>query len=288
MFALVMVPQVPPFRKEMDVGEAETATVSISKLLNQSWFLFRTRLWTFVCLMGFLAGGAMCLSVIVMYFFLVPKLPGVSLRDVWIGMSVIRKTGIFLLYLANVAMINRALAASTFVVGESQGGREITGMRALGLVRRKHLRLYWLIVLAGLFSIGPLFVVGLPIAFFLAPALPVAALENLGVVSAVRRSMALSKGGRGRIAVLFVLYLALVVGSAFVFFGLLAAMPGQLFAHALIRIPASAMALLIILLIPQFYIIALTLNYFDQRVRKGESYAVPATPGSITTGQLPR
>ncbi len=123
-------------------------------------------------------------------------------------------------------------------------------------------------------------------ALYLPPALPVAALENLGVVSALRRSTALSKGGWDRIAVLLALYITLAVGSVFGLFGLLFAIPQQLFAHALVRIPVFALTLLIILLIPQFYIIALTLNYFDQRVRKGEPYAAPSTSESIAIGQL--
>jgi hypothetical protein len=250
------------------MSEAGMYAVTARELLHQSWRMLRTHLLTFISLTGF-SVGAMLLSFLVMYFVLVPIRPGMSLRDVWIGMSEARKGGIFLLYLAVIAVINRVSVASIISVREFHDGHEIGAMRALGCVRRKHLRVFWLLFLAGMFSIGPLVIIGLPLTLYFAPALPVATLENLGVFGALRRSNELSRGGRGRIALLFVLYLTLLVGGGFGLVGLFASVP-QLYDHAWFRIPTFALGFWTFLLIPQWYMITLTLNYFDQRVQKGE------------------
>ena len=257
------------------MSETEMPALTTRELLIQSWSMLRTHVLTFVSLTGF-SVGAMFLSVLVMYFFLVPLRPGVSLRDVWIGMSEARKGGIFLLYLAVIAIVNRVLAASVISVREFHDGNEIGAMRALSLVRRRHLRVFWLLFLANIFSVGPLVIVGLPLTFYIAPALPVAAIENRGAFGALRRSNELSKGGRRRISLLFIMYITFLVGGAFGFVGLFASVP-QLYDHAWIRIPTFTAGFWTFLLIPQWYMIALTLNYYDQRVRKGEwDSSVPA------------
>jgi hypothetical protein len=254
------------------MSETGTPQITTGELLSQSWRMFRAHWRTFVPLMGFPV-VAMFLSVLVMYFFLVPLRTGVPLRDVWTGMSVARKICVGLLFLVNVAVINRALVASIFAVREFHDGREIRVLGALGFVRRKHLRLFWLLFLVGLFSAGPLVVVAILLSFFFASAFPVAALENLGVIGALRRSIALTEGGYGRIAVLILLYLVLVVVGAFGLVGL-----GVFSSTPLFAAPAwfwlwrfiFALAFWSFLLIPQWYMIALTVNYFDQHARKRE------------------
>jgi hypothetical protein len=254
------------------MSEGATSAVGTGEILRQTWRMFRAHLWTFVSLMGFPI-AAMILCTLVMYFWLVPIRPGVSLRDVWAGMGFARKLGVFLLLLVNVAVINRVLVASIFAVREFHDDREIGALRSFRNVRRKHLRLLWLLFVVGIFGGGPLAVVALPAAVFsavfFAPAFPVAALESLGVWGALRRSIALTRGGYCRILLLFLLYLVLVVAGVFAFFGALASAEQSLGSAWFWR-PMNVLAFWIILLIPQWYMIALTLNYFDQRRRRGE------------------
>jgi hypothetical protein len=257
------------------MNETRTPQISTGELLSQSGRMFRAHWRTFVPLMGFPV-AAMFLSILVLYFLVAPIRPDVPLREVWLGMSVARKIGVALLFLITVAVINRALVASIFAVREFRDGREIGVLRALGFVRRKHLRLFWLLFLVGLFSAGPLVVVGMALTFFFASAFPMAALENLGVIGALRRSIKLTEGGYGRIAALLLLYLVLVVVGVFglVGLGLLSSAP-QFAARAWFWLWRLILALAFwsFLLIPQWYMIALTLNYFDQQARKGQSGA---------------
>ena len=250
------------------MSEAAHSRVSAGEILSGSWRMFRTHFRTFALLMG-LPVGALILSTLIMYFFLVPLRTGVSLREVWGGMSVVRKIGVVLLFLATIAVLNRALTASIFVVREFHDRRGIGVLSALGYVRRKHLRLFWLLFLLSSFSAGPQAFVVLLLGLFFAPAFPIAVLENLGVIASLRRSNVLTKGGYGRIAVLFLLYLGLVVGGAFGLFGPVFYFE-QFFGNAWFMRLIFGLAFWIFLLIPQWYMIALTLNYFDQRARKGQ------------------
>jgi hypothetical protein len=249
------------------MGDGAPLKLGTGEILDQTWRMFRAHFWTFVYLMG-LPTVAMVLCTLIM-FLIVPIRPGVPLRDVWTGMNFTPKLGIFLLFLALVGVINRVLAASILAVREFHDGREIGALRALRNVRHKHLRLFWLLFLAGLFSVGPLAIISLPAAIFLPPALPVATLENLSVTRALRRSNALAKGGYGRIILLLLLYVVLVVAVVFGLGGVLVSAE-QALSHAWFWRPVYAVAFWIFLLIPQWYMIALTVNYFDQRRQRDE------------------
>src|SRR6266852_1174795 len=180
--------------------DAHASGVSTSELLRESWRLLRGHARLFVLLIG-VAILAQLLAVLLMALVIVPMRSGESLLQVWLAMDEWRKLAVFVLFLATLAVVYRALAASVFAAAEIRSGHRVGVLQALGHVQRKHLRLFWLILLVSVLAApaGPLAPVGgLAFAFFCAPAFPVAILENLGAIkrcSAAPRSPKAAKGG---------------------------------------------------------------------------------------------
>ena len=255
--------------------DAHASGVSTSELLRESWRLLRGHALLFVLLIG-VAILAQLLAVLLMALVIVPMRSGESLQEHWLAMDEWRKLAVFVLFLATLAVMYRALAASVFAAAEIRSGRSVSVLQALGRVRRKQLRLFWLILLVSFLAapVGPLaLVIALAFAFFCAPAFPVAILENLGALKALQRGAQLAKGGQGRLALLFFLYLALVVAGVFAFIAAVMRLQ-DLVGNAWYIRPFPLLGFWLLLLIPQWYMVALTLNYFDLRLRKGESSVV--------------
>lgn len=137
-------------------------------------------------------------------------------------------------------------------------GRVIGVMFAVGLL-----------VILGLIA---LIVPGVIVLLGAALAIPAAVLENLGVEPAIRRSFALTKGSRGRVALVFFLGWALslgigmLLGGAMLAIGAMSLEGGQVglvgqIATQLVDAIGSA-------LVAPVVVIAMTLLYYDQRVRK--------------------
>jgi hypothetical protein len=261
------------------MADAPASAVTTSELLRESWRLLRGHARLFVLLMG-IAILAELLAVLLLAFVIVPMRPGESLREAWLAMDEWRKLAVFVLFLATLAVVYRALASSVFAAAEIRSDRTVSVLQAFGYVRRKHLRLFWLILLVGVLAApaGPVApVIALAFGFFCAPAFPVAILENLGAVKALQRGAQLAKGGQARLALLFFLYLALAVAGVFAFIAVVMRLQ-VLFGNAWYVRPFPLLGFWLLLLIPQCYMVALTLNYFDQRLRKGESSPAPPAP----------
>ena len=260
--------------------EAPASGVSTVELLRESLRLLRGHARLFVLLMG-VPILAQLVVVIVMALLILPMQPGETLRDVWLAMDAWRKVAVTVLFFAVLAVIYRALAASVFAAAEIRGGRSVSVWQALGQVRRKQLRLFWLILLVSFLALptGPLApIIALGFGFFCAPAFPVAILENLGAIKALERGGQLAKGGQGRLALVFFLYLTLVVVGVFAFIAVVMRLE-DLVGNPWYTRPFPLLGFWLLLLVPQWYMVALTLNYFDQRVRKGESSV--ATPAQV-------
>jgi len=123
------------------------------------------------------------------------------------------------------------------------------------------------------FSVGPLIAASLALGLACAPAIPVAALEDLGAFRSFRRSAALTKDGYGRIALLYLSYFGLLVAWAVAFYALISALDRTSAQGALSRMLVRLCSLVsfwTLLLVPQLYMVALTRNYFDQRARSRE------------------
>jgi len=268
------------FPLELDITEAQASGVSTVELFRESWQLLRGHARLFVLLMG-LPILAQLLAVLLMAFVIVPMRPGEPLREVWLAMDAWRKLAVTVLFLATLAVVYRALAASVFAASEIRSGHSVSVWQALRHVRRKQLRLFWLILLVSIVAapagrLAP--VIALAFGFFCAPAFPVAILEGLGAIKALERGGQLAKGGQGRLALVFFVYLVMVAAGVFAF--IYAVMRVQdLVGNAWYTRPFPLLGFWVLLLIPQWYMVVLTVNYFDQRLRKGESpLPTPAQP----------
>jgi len=262
--------------------EAHPSGVSTVELFRETWHLLRAHARLFALLMG-VPILAQLLSVIFMVLFIIPLALRRAPLEEWLAMDEWRKAAVTVLFLAILAVIYRALAASVFAAAEIRSGRSVSVWQALCQVRRKQLRLFWLLLLVSVLAapaagrLAPVFVSGL--AFFCAPAFPVAILENLGAFKALERGGQLAKGGQGRLALVFFLYLALVVAGVFAFVDVVMRMQ-DLVGNAWYTRPVPLLlGFWGILLIPQWFMVVLTVNYFDQHLRKGESpFTAPAQP----------
>jgi hypothetical protein len=261
--------------------EAHASGVSTVELFRESWKLLRGHARLFVLLMG-VPILAQLLVVIAMVILILPLRAGESLRDAWLAMDEWLKVAIAVLFLVFLGVVYRALAASVFAAAEIRSGRSVSVWQALRQVRRKQLWLFWLILLVSIIAapagrLAP--VVALAFGFFCAPAFPVAILEGLGAIKALERGGLLAKGGQGRLALVFLAYLALVAAGVFAFVYAIMRLQ-DLVGHAWYARPLPMLlGLWLLLLIPQWYMVVLTVNYFDQRLRKGESSLVtPAQP----------
>jgi hypothetical protein len=250
------------------MDEANRSGMSLVELLGATWQVWRSRAGMFVLLMGIPIAALLLMAMIVNYV-VAPHPEGATLREVWLGMGFRQKVAVLLLFLGSFAIQYRALAASVFATQEIRGGRSVGILRAIGAVRRKQLRLFWMVMLVSMFT-GPLaLIVGPILAFGAAPAFPVAILENKTAFAAIKRGDALAKGGHGRIALLFAMWLGLTIAAAFGWVSLLV-MLQERFGRPWFLRPVPLLGFWLILLIPQWYMIALTLNYLEQRRREGE------------------
>jgi hypothetical protein len=209
------------------------------------------------------------LGALLMYFFLVPVSDGRPLREVFQAMTTFNLIGVFLLFLANIAVFYRVLGATTWAAAEFHRGGNPGVLEAFRHPTGKQARLFWLLFIIGLFSRGPLFFIPWLAGFAFAPAFPVAALENLGIIKAIQRGDALNKGHQGRIALLYILSIVPLVAGIFALIRLVFFLQG-FFGNAWFLRPVFPVGFWTILLIPQFYMVALTMNYFDMLGRRGE------------------
>ena len=248
------------------MDDASRSRMSTAELLATTWRVWRSHAGMFGLMMGIPVFG---LVALVVNYVIAPHPDGIPLQEVWLGMGLLQKVAVLVLSFGIVAMQYRALAASSFATQEISGGRSVGSLRVFGSVRRKQLRLFWMVMLVSLVT-GPLGVVLGPIlAFATAPGFPVAILENRTAIAAIRRGDALTKGGRLRIAVLFALGMGLVIVAVLGWVSLLVILEQQFGRPWFLR-PVPILGMWIILFIPQLYMIALTLNYLEQRGREGE------------------
>lgn len=264
------------------MDEANRSEMSILELLGATWRVWTSRAGMFVLLMGIPIVALLLMALIVNYV-VAPHAEGTPLREVWLGMDFLQKVAVFLLFLASFAMQFRALAASVIATQEIRSGRGVGILDAFGAVRRKQLRLFWMVMLVSMLT-GPLaLIVGPILAFGTAPAFPVAILENKAAFAAIKRGDALAKGGRGRIALLFVMWLGLTIAAVYGWVSFLVMMEERFGRPWYLR-PVPLLGFWLILLIPQWYMIALTLNYLEQRKRQGEIGLDSPVQGAVLGG----
>jgi hypothetical protein len=257
-----------PIKEYRFMDEANRSGMSTVELLGVTWRVWRSHAGLFVLLIGIPIVLVAILALLVNYV-IAPHPEGTPLREVWLGMSFLQKVGVFVVFLGSFAMQYRGLAASVFATQEIRSGRSVGILQAIRSVRRKQLRLFWIMMLASILT-GPLgLIVGPLLAFGFAPAFPVAILENTTAFAAIKRGDTLAKGGHGRIALLVAMWLGLAIAAVFGWVSFLV-MLEERFGRPWFLRPVPILGFWVILLIPQWYMIALTLNYLEQRGREGK------------------
>jgi hypothetical protein len=250
------------------MDEANRPGMSTAELLGATLRLWRAHAGMFVRLMG-LPIAALLLMTLIVNYVIAPHAESTPMREVWLGMGFLQKVAVVVAFFGSFAMQYRALAASVFATQEISSGRSVGIFQAIGSVRRKQLRLFWMVMLVSMLT-GPLgLIVGPLLAFGTAPAFPVAILENMTAFAAIKRGDTLAKGGHGRIALLVAMWLGLVIAAVIGWVSLLV-MLEERFGRPWFLRPVPILGFWLVLLIPQWYMIALTLNYLEQRKREGE------------------
>ena len=243
---------------------------NLPAVLGKAWRVWRTSMVLFIFLMGLVIAAIFLMAMIVNYV-VSPHPAGLPLKEVWQAMGSLQKLAVFVLFLMTLGVQYRALAASAFATQEIWNGRTVRFWQALRSVRRKQLRLFWMVLLAS-FLTGPLgLIVGPILIFTTAPGIPVAILEGKTAFASVKRGDALLQHDRGKIAILVILWLGIVIAAVVGWIRFLVLL-GDQFGEPLpfyFRLVPS-LGFWFILLIPQLYIITLTLIYLERNKREIE------------------
>lgn len=262
--ALISSPEKPESLEGQDLNNENPSAITISAVLKKTLQIWRANAGLFVFLMGLVIAAIFFMAMIVNYV-IAPHPRGLPLKEVWQAMGSLQILAVFVLFLVTFAVQYRALAASAFATQEIWNGRTVRFWQAVRSVKRKQLRLFWMVFLAS-FLTGPLgLIVGPILIFATAPGIPVAILEGKTAFAAVKRGDALLKHDFGKIAILLILWLSIAIAAVVVGIRFLMFLEDQ-FGQPLplyLR-PVPAIGFWLILLVPQVYVIALTLIYLER------------------------
>jgi len=183
--------------------------------------------------------------------------------------------GFFVWLLVYLVAYLFAQGGTIYAVSDLYLGRSTTIGASLRRMWGQLLNLLGVSILNGL-AVGAacifLIIPGLYVACRLITCVPAALIEDLGARESLERSFALTKGSAGRGFVIYLLYIVLLYAALLLFaipFGVMVAMSGK--DPGMLR---SAMALMQVgnffggVLVTPFFLIAISVFYYDLRVRK--------------------
>jgi hypothetical protein len=248
----------------------ELRPLSLGELLDRTFSLYREHFWLFA--------GIMVLPQLVVLVVAVPlrvasrNQPNISTTTIPAHAASV----IFLAFLfvaAYLAMHMTALAATVSAVSEVHLGRPTSVRLAYSFLRGKWWRVLWVAILNVLIvGLGFLlfFIPGVIVLVRTAVAIPAAVLENQSGWAAIKRADLLTERHRGHIFLVFVLFAILDWAATFIFalpFGMVGYLlhgptPGWLSELG------DLAGFLRHVLVGPLLTIALTLVYYDLRVRK--------------------
>jgi hypothetical protein len=247
------------------MNEQVNSEITTAELLARSVRVWFSRAGMFVMLMGISMAVLLIIQAFAFHAGFGPA-QTTDLRDVWRGLSGLKRAFFGVAFLAMFAAYFRALAGSVFAAQEIWSGRSVGFLSALRSVRRPQLRLFWIAFLLCTLAGPPGLLLCPFFAYFVAPGLPVAILECQKASPALNRGKALTKGQGGRIALLVALWLGLsVVGIIAVMwvgtilqdqFGVIGQRPFVFFGYWSVS------------LVSQWCMVALALNFLDARGRE--------------------
>jgi len=188
--------------------------------------------------------------------------------------------------------IEISAAATVIAVSNRYLDRPITAGQAFAGAKASMLRVAWislLVILAAGLGLVLLIVPGVYLWLMWSLAVPVTVLEGGGFHVSTKRSKNLTKGSRGRIFVIYLLIAALAYVISVIFqipLGIfMVVLRGHVGSHSLpmIAVMSSAGTLLSTSLVGPLATIALTLIYYDERVRK-EGFDLQLMMASLQSG----
>ncbi|MGC1186779.1 MAG: hypothetical protein WA871_05255 [Candidatus Acidiferrales bacterium] len=203
-----------------------------------------------------------------------PRLPNLS------PAVIAAAVGFFLVFILLVVFVTMlAQGATVIAVSDLYLGRPTTLIGAFRRVWRKVLTIFAVAVLSGFAMIAGfifLIVPGIYIACRLALGVQAAVLEDAGPIDALSRSFALTKDTAGRVFLTYVLYgclLGAAFGAVYFLLGIPLAIGVALEKNnaamiALMTILPAVMSFLAGALVAPFLMIAMSILYYDTRVRK--------------------
>ncbi len=242
--------------------------LSLGELLDRVFQLYRSRFGLFV---GIAAVAYIPLFVVRAALLWVPK---ASSAPVTIAAAVGLLIGIVLQLLGVAA----ASAATITAVSAAYLEQPITLREAYGRVSGMLLRVFLLMIVTGIgVGIGFLLLIVPGIILFLmwALAVPVTVLEDAGIGESFSRSRELTRGHRGRVFVIYLLYIVLVFALDMGLLGPIGALAAIKNGSAglgaftsFIAVASIVVNYIVECLITPVLTIALSLMYYDERVRK--------------------
>lgn len=246
------------------MNDGVLGALSTAQLLRRSWKMFRSHLWLFVPLMGFPVCTLVLGSAVLLLLF--PEPQGVPLQEAFEHSSTLNEISVVLVFLGSVALLYHVFGVTMWAAGEFLASRDVGMWQAIRHFGGKQARLFWALFLAGLLTRSTSGILPLVVGYGFGLGFPVAAFENLGAIDAIQRGDSLNKGKRGRYVLLYVSSSALVASGVYGLVHGLGALQ-DFFGGAWFLRPVFSLGLWLILLIPQFYLVTLTVNYFDMRSR---------------------
>jgi Membrane domain of glycerophosphoryl diester phosphodiesterase len=259
--------------------------LTVGELLDRTFFLYRRHFLLFI-------GIAALPNLIILTFQLfqlvvAPRTLGGALMTLaWLLVTII-------VYFVTIAI---SQGATIIAVSQIQLEREATASGAFAAIRSRIGEIALVILGMGLrILVGFLFFIipGVYLAIAWSLTIPVVVLEGKGLSSALARSSELTKGHRGRVFIIYFLLLVLVyIVTILVQLPVMVAIGFSSGASTTGELPASAEILLALSnfvttsLVSPIVTIALSLVYYDERVRK-EAFDLQHMLEEIDRGPVP-
>lgn len=204
------------------------------------------------------------------------RILGLAMRGSSVGLVALAAVGLLIGAIANLFATAVSQAATSVAVSEIYLGRKITLSEAFGRIRGNVGRMTGIVFGLGLLmGLGfiCLIIPGIYLALIWALAIPAAAIEDLGFAECRDRSKHLTEGALGRMFVIYLLVLVVTYGVLLGVLALLGAVgltaAGREAANSLtFNIFSEVASSLAVMLVTPIGMIAFTIAYYDQRVRK--------------------
>ena len=243
--------------------------LSLGELLDRSFFLYRSHFGLFL--------GVVALPHLVLLAFQLLEIPlrpktatGIAVTSLLLGL------GFIVIYLAVIAA---SQAATVIAVSRVHLDQTTSISEVFAAIRGRILEISLIMIGVGIgVGMGLILLVipGIFLALMWSLTIPVAVLEETGLRDSVARSAELTKGSRGRIFVIYLLYSVLFYTLYLLFeFPLGIAIIGMARQHQLagglpvwVQVAAPVATFIPQCLLAPLLTIALSLVYYDQRVRK--------------------